>query len=112
MRVDPSLVLALVRVVVAVAGIGSADDGGSFGPHVLCHAFGPDLVRGRGEVAAKPVDVVLVAELMGHTGLNTPAATSCPPRPTRPSPWRHAPLTGEDEVMSAKFGLRCPVTSE
>ncbi|MEU4286332.1 tyrosine-type recombinase/integrase [Nocardiopsis dassonvillei] len=38
---------------------------------MLRHTFGTDLVRGRGEVAAAPVDVVLVAELMGHADLNT-----------------------------------------
>ncbi|WP_236743273.1 MULTISPECIES: tyrosine-type recombinase/integrase [Nocardiopsis] len=55
----------------AAAGIGPADNGEAFGPHVLRHTFGTDLVRGRGEVATAPVDVVLVAELMGHAGLNT-----------------------------------------
>jgi integrase/recombinase XerC len=35
------------------------------------HTFGTDLVRGRGEMATEPVDVVLVAELMGHADLNT-----------------------------------------
>jgi integrase/recombinase XerC len=34
------------------------------------HTFGTDLVRGRGEMATEPVDVVLVAELMGHADLN------------------------------------------
>lgn len=38
---------------------------------MLRHIFGTDLVRGCGEVAAAPVDVVLVAELMGHADLNT-----------------------------------------
>ena len=38
---------------------------------MLRHTFGTDLVRGGGEVAAAPVDVVLVAELMGHADLNT-----------------------------------------
>jgi len=28
-------------------------------------------VRGRGELASEPVDVVLVAELMGHAAVNT-----------------------------------------
>ncbi|MGW5880286.1 site-specific integrase [Nocardiopsis terrae] len=55
----------------AVAGIGPADDGEAFGPHVLRHTFGTDLVRGRSDLAAAPVDVVLVAELMGHADLNT-----------------------------------------
>ncbi|MFJ9554581.1 tyrosine-type recombinase/integrase [Nocardiopsis sp. NPDC101807] len=55
----------------AAAGIGPADDGEAFGPHVLRHTFGTDPVRGRGEVATAPVDVVPVAELMGHADLNT-----------------------------------------
>lgn len=55
----------------AAAGIGPADDGESFGPPVLRHTFGTDLVRGRGDLAAALVDVVLVAELMGHADLNT-----------------------------------------
>ncbi|PWV44593.1 tyrosine-type recombinase/integrase [Nocardiopsis sp. L17-MgMaSL7] len=61
----------VVTTLGAAAGIGPSDDGESFGPHVLRHTFGTDLVRGRGEVAAAPVDVVLVAELMGHADLNT-----------------------------------------
>lgn len=48
-----------------------ADDGEAFGPQVLRHTFGTDLVRGRGDLAAEPVDVILVAELMGHADLNT-----------------------------------------
>ncbi|MGW8528382.1 tyrosine-type recombinase/integrase [Nocardiopsis sp. NPDC055824] len=60
-----------VRALGAAVGIGPADDGEAFGPHVLRHAFGTDLVRGRGEVASAPVNVVLVAELMGHADLNT-----------------------------------------
>ncbi|MEE2037044.1 site-specific integrase [Nocardiopsis sp. CT-R113] len=28
-------------------------------------------MRGRGELASEPVDVVLVAELMGHAAVNT-----------------------------------------
>ncbi|WP_433697033.1 tyrosine-type recombinase/integrase [Nocardiopsis sp. CA-288880] len=56
----------------AAAGIGPADDGESFGPHVLRHTLGTDLVRGRGDLTTTgPVDVVLVAELMGHADLNT-----------------------------------------
>ncbi|GAA4900955.1 integrase [Streptomonospora salina] len=55
----------------AAAGIGPADDGEAFGPHVLRHTFGTDLVRGRGDLASAPVDVVLVAELMGHSDLDT-----------------------------------------
>lgn len=62
---------AVVSELGAAAGIGPADDGEAFGPHVLRHTFGTDLVRGRGEVATAPVDVVLVAELMGHADLNT-----------------------------------------
>ncbi|MGW8526960.1 tyrosine-type recombinase/integrase [Nocardiopsis sp. NPDC055824] len=61
----------VVTTLGAAAGIGPADDGEAFGPHVLRHTFGTDLVRGRGEVATAPVDVVLVAELMGHADLNT-----------------------------------------
>ena len=38
---------------------------------MLRHTFGTDLLRGGGEVAAAPVDVVLVAELMGHADVNT-----------------------------------------
>ncbi|MFE6448754.1 tyrosine-type recombinase/integrase [Nocardiopsis dassonvillei] len=56
----------VVTALGAAAGIGEA-----FGPHVLRHTFGTDLLRGRGEVATAPVDVVLVAELMGHADLNT-----------------------------------------
>ncbi|MCK9873920.1 site-specific integrase [Nocardiopsis dassonvillei] len=55
----------------AAAGIRSADDREAFGPHVLRHTFDTDLVRGRGELAAEPVNVVLVAEPMGHADLNT-----------------------------------------
>lgn len=55
----------------ASAGLGPADDGEPFGPHVLRHTFGTDLVRGRSDLATAPVDVVLVAELMGHADLNT-----------------------------------------
>ncbi|MFE1400321.1 tyrosine-type recombinase/integrase [Nocardiopsis dassonvillei] len=61
----------VVTTLGAAAGIGPADDGEAFGPHVLRHTFGTDLVRGHGEVATAPVDVVLVAELMGHADLNT-----------------------------------------
>ncbi len=62
---------AVVIALGAAAGIGLADDGEAFGPHVLRHTFGTDLVRSRGEVATAPVDVVLVAELMGHADINT-----------------------------------------
>ncbi|QKW32526.1 tyrosine-type recombinase/integrase (plasmid) [Nocardiopsis flavescens] len=62
---------AVVSALGAAAGIGPTDDGEAFGPHVLRHTFGTDLVRGRGDLAAEPVDVVLVAELMGHADLNT-----------------------------------------
>jgi len=62
---------AVVTALGAAAGIGPADDGEAFGPHVLRHTFGTDLVRGRSDLASAPVDVVLVAELMGHTDLNT-----------------------------------------
>lgn len=61
----------VVTTLGAAAGIGPADDGESFGPHVLRHTFGTDLVRGRGYLTSAPVDVVLVAELMGHADLNT-----------------------------------------
>nr|WP_083936463.1 site-specific integrase [Nocardiopsis ganjiahuensis] len=61
----------VVTALGAAAGIGPADDGEAFGPHVLRHTFGTDLVRGRGDLVAAPVDVVLVAELMGHADLNT-----------------------------------------
>nr|WP_274534014.1 tyrosine-type recombinase/integrase [Nocardiopsis sp. TSRI0078] len=61
----------VVTALGAAAGIGPGDDGEAFGPHVLRHTFGTNLVRGRGEVATAPVDVVLVAELMGHADLNT-----------------------------------------
>ncbi|MBQ1082168.1 site-specific integrase [Nocardiopsis sp. B62] len=60
----------VVTTLGAAAGIGPADDGESFGPHVLRHTFGTDRVRGRGDATA-PVDVVLVAELMGHADLKT-----------------------------------------
>lgn len=66
-RAANSVVVALG----AAAGIGPADEGEAFGPHVLRHTFGTNLVRGRGEVATVPVDVVGVAELMGHPDLNT-----------------------------------------
>ena len=55
----------------AAAGIGPADDGEPFGPHVLRHTFGTDLVRGRGDLSKEPVDLVTVADLMGHTDINT-----------------------------------------
>ncbi|MCY9783173.1 tyrosine-type recombinase/integrase [Nocardiopsis sp. EMB25] len=55
----------------AVAGIGPSDDGEAFGPHVLRHTFGTDLVRGGSELAKEPVDLVTVAELMGHADINT-----------------------------------------
>lgn len=61
----------VVSALGAAAGIGPTDDGEAFGPHVLRHTFGTDLVRGRGDLAAAPGDVVLVAELMGHADLNT-----------------------------------------
>ncbi|MFC9941276.1 tyrosine-type recombinase/integrase [Nocardiopsis alba] len=61
----------VVTTLGAAAGIGPSDDGEPFGPHVLRHTFGTDLVRGHGDLAAEPVDVVLVAELMGHADLNT-----------------------------------------
>ncbi len=35
------------------------------------HTFGTDLVRDRGEPAREPVDLVTVAELMGHADINT-----------------------------------------
>ncbi|WP_433868482.1 hypothetical protein [Saccharopolyspora sp. CA-218241] len=38
-----------------------ADNGEAFGPHVLRHIFGTDLLRGRGDLAA---------ELVGHVDLN------------------------------------------
>ncbi|GAB3716692.1 tyrosine-type recombinase/integrase [Nocardiopsis potens] len=55
----------------AAAGIGPSDDGEAFGPHVLRHTFGTDLVRGGSELAREPVDLVTVAELMGHADINT-----------------------------------------
>ncbi|MEY9211534.1 tyrosine-type recombinase/integrase [Thermobifida halotolerans] len=61
----------IVSALGAAAGIGPADDGEAFGPHVLRHTFGTDLVRSRGDLTTEPVDVVLVAELMGHADLNT-----------------------------------------
>jgi integrase/recombinase XerC len=60
-----------VTVLGAAAGIGPNDDGEAFGPHVLRHTFGTDLVRGRGDLAKGPVDLVTVAELMGHADINT-----------------------------------------
>ncbi|MFI6496431.1 tyrosine recombinase XerC [Nonomuraea typhae] len=45
------------------AGIGD-DPAGPFGPHVLRHSFGTQLVRGG-------KDIVLVASLMGHARLDT-----------------------------------------
>ncbi|MCY9785690.1 site-specific integrase [Nocardiopsis sp. EMB25] len=55
----------------ATAGIGPSDNGEPFGPHVLRYTFGTDLVRGRGDLAKEPVDLVTVAELMGHADINT-----------------------------------------
>ncbi|QVJ03520.1 site-specific integrase (plasmid) [Nocardiopsis eucommiae] len=52
----------MVTALGAAAEVGPADDGES---------FGTDLVRGHGDLAPAPVDVVLVAELMGHADLNT-----------------------------------------
>ncbi|KUP97163.1 tyrosine-type recombinase/integrase [Thermobifida cellulosilytica] len=60
-----------VTVLGAAAGIGPSDDGEPFGPHVLRHTFGTDLVRGRGDLSKEPVDLVTVAELMGHADINT-----------------------------------------
>lgn len=60
-----------VTVLGAAAGIGPSDDGEAFGPHVLRHTFGTDLVRGRGDLSKEPVDLVTVAELMGHADINT-----------------------------------------
>lgn len=60
-----------VTVLGAAAGIGPSDDGEAFGPHVLRHTFGTDLVRGCGDLAKEPVDLVTVAELMGHADINT-----------------------------------------
>ncbi|MFD6948941.1 tyrosine-type recombinase/integrase [Nocardiopsis sp. NPDC060348] len=68
----------VVTALGAAAGTGPADDGEAFGPHVLRHTFGTDLVRGRGELATAPVDVVLVAELMGHADLNTTRCYTLP----------------------------------
>ncbi|GHC85354.1 hypothetical protein GCM10007079_28140 [Nocardiopsis terrae] len=56
----------VVSALGATAGVGPADDGEAFGPHVLRHTLGTDLVRGHGGLASEPVDVVLVAELTGH----------------------------------------------
>lgn len=42
--------------------------------------MGTDLVRGRGEPAIEPVEVVLVAELMGHADLNTTRRYALPSR--------------------------------
>ncbi|WP_263364074.1 tyrosine-type recombinase/integrase [Nocardiopsis deserti] len=61
----------IASILGAAAGIGPADDGEAFGPHVLRHTFGTDLVRGCGEVATAPVDVVLVDEPTGHADLYT-----------------------------------------
>lgn len=55
-----------VTVLGAAAGIGPSDEGEAFGPHVLRHTLGTDLVRGRGGLTKEPVDLVTVAELMGH----------------------------------------------
>ncbi|WP_017625367.1 tyrosine-type recombinase/integrase [Nocardiopsis chromatogenes] len=68
---SPRAANAVVCALGAAAGVGPSGDGEAFGPHVLRHTFGTDLVRGRGELANEPVDVVLVAELMGHADLNT-----------------------------------------
>ncbi|MGI5122178.1 tyrosine-type recombinase/integrase [Marinactinospora thermotolerans] len=38
---------------------------------MLRHTFGTDLVRGRGDLASEPVDLVTVVELMGHADINT-----------------------------------------
>lgn len=48
----------------AAAGLGPADNGEPFGPHTLRHTFGTDLVRAGH-------DLVTLAELMGHTDINT-----------------------------------------
>ena len=52
-----------------LAGL-DADRADPFGPHVLRHTFGTQLVRGG-------VDLVTVAELMGHARLETTASTPC-----------------------------------
>ncbi|WP_017611625.1 tyrosine-type recombinase/integrase [Nocardiopsis salina] len=62
---------AVVCELGSAAGIGPGDDGEAFGPHVLRHTFGTDLVRGCGDLAKEPVDLVTVAELMGHADINT-----------------------------------------
>ncbi|WP_150254833.1 tyrosine-type recombinase/integrase [Nocardiopsis deserti] len=70
-RLSTRAAAAAVTALGAAAGIGPDDDGEAFGPHVLRHTFGTDLVRGRGELAREPVDLVTVAELMGHADINT-----------------------------------------
>ncbi|WP_285758627.1 site-specific integrase [Nocardiopsis ansamitocini] len=82
----------------AAAGTGPAVDGEAFGPHVLRHTFGTDLVRGRGEVAPALVDVVLVAELMGHADLNTTRRYTLPnaSRAARPR-WGRPPIRNPEE---------------
>ncbi|WP_017607671.1 tyrosine-type recombinase/integrase [Nocardiopsis xinjiangensis] len=70
-RLSTRAAAAAVTALGAAAGIGPDDDGEAFGPHVLRHTFGADLVRGRGDLARDPVDLVTVAELMGHADINT-----------------------------------------
>ncbi|MCK9873931.1 site-specific integrase [Nocardiopsis dassonvillei] len=62
---------AAVTMLGAAAEIGPSDDGEAFGPNALRHTFGTDLVRDRVEPAREPVDLVTVAELMGHADINT-----------------------------------------
>ncbi|MGW8435186.1 tyrosine-type recombinase/integrase [Nocardiopsis sp. NPDC055879] len=70
-RLSTRAAAAAVTALGAAAGVGPSDDGEVFGPHVLRRTFGTDLVRGRGEPAREPVDLVTVAELMGHADINT-----------------------------------------
>jgi integrase/recombinase XerC len=74
-RISDRYAREIIEGIGRLAGL-DAERSDPFGPHVLRHTFGTQLVRGE-------VDLVTVAELMGHARLDTTRIYTLPPKADR-----------------------------